>query len=109
MTISWRRRGTMPALVHSQRLVGALDPILARVCVEEGRALVTLDLDFADIQTYPPELHPGVIVLRLGRQDKAHVICVFARVVTLLAGEEIEGRLWIVEEHRVRIRGGGGE
>lgn len=91
--------------VHSEGLVGAVDPDLARVCVAEQRVLVTLDLDFADIQTFPPERYPGFMVLRLVRQDKPHVIEVFRRAMTLLSREEIQGRLWIIEEHRVRIRG----
>jgi predicted nuclease of predicted toxin-antitoxin system len=40
--------------VLDQQLGGRPDPLLASVCQHEGRALVTLDLDFADIRTYPP-------------------------------------------------------
>jgi hypothetical protein len=67
--------------------------------------LVTLDLDFADIQTYPPDRYPGLVVLRLVRQDKARVLKVIARTIPLLTGETVGGRLWIVEEHQVRIHG----
>ena len=57
--------------VLDQRLGGATDPSVASACVREQRAIVTLDTDFADIRTYPPEL---------------------------------DGRLWIVDESRIRIR-----
>jgi predicted nuclease of predicted toxin-antitoxin system len=92
--------------VHSQDLVGRPDPDVADVCRIEGRAIVTLDVDFADIQTYPPARYAGLMVLRLARQDKPHVIDVFRRALTRLGDEDIRGHLWIVEEHRVRIRGG---
>ena len=67
-----RAAGSAAATVEDQRLVGAGDRHLSEVCKSEGRILVTLDLDFADIRTYPPEEHPGLIVLRLARQDKPH-------------------------------------
>ncbi len=55
--------------VLDQSMGGALDGPLAQVCRTERRALVTLDLDFSNIQTYPPSDQPGIIVLRLTHQD----------------------------------------
>jgi hypothetical protein len=40
----------------------------------------------------------------LNRRDKPHVLQVIARLILVLASEEPKGRLWIVEEDRVRIR-----
>jgi len=99
-----RDAGHEAASVHDQRLVGTSDRRLSEVCKIEGRIFVTLDLDFADIRTYPPDEHPGLIVLRLSRQDKAHVIDMFRRTLNALGHEPVEGRLWIVEEKRIRIR-----
>lgn len=42
-----------------QALGGAADPRILEVCQLEGRALVTLDLDFANIQRYPPGRYSG--------------------------------------------------
>ena len=43
-----------------QTLGGSVDPRLIEVCRLEGRALVTLDLDFANIHRYPPRsVRPG--------------------------------------------------
>ncbi|MDF5725367.1 MAG: DUF5615 family PIN-like protein [Rhizonema sp. PD37] len=42
--------------VNQQKLSGEKDPIILEICQQEGRVLVTLDLDFADIRTYPPHL-----------------------------------------------------
>lgn len=65
---------------------------------------VTLYLDFVDIRTYPPENYHGLIVLRLARQDKLHVLNIFGRVMDAAGRESLEGRLWIVDEKRIRIR-----
>jgi predicted nuclease of predicted toxin-antitoxin system len=90
----------------AEGLSGAPDARLAAVVIEERRALVTLDLDFADIRAYPPERYPGMIVLRVRRQDIAHICSVTERLIPLLRAEPLEGRLWVVDETTVRIRGG---
>jgi predicted nuclease of predicted toxin-antitoxin system len=59
-----------------QHLGGSDDRTAASICQKEARALVTLDLDFADIQTYPPAHYAGVMVLRLRRHDKPHVLVI---------------------------------
>jgi len=100
-----RSAGQDAVAVGQQQLGGTVDPTIAEVCQREGRALVTLDLDFADIQTYPPDRYPGFVVLRLTRQDKKNVLRALARVVPLLTREPLAGRLWIVEENQVRIHG----
>jgi predicted nuclease of predicted toxin-antitoxin system len=90
--------------VDDQKLIGSSDSVLSEICRSEGRVLVTLDLDFADIRTYPPENYSGMIVLRIGRQDKQHVLDVFRKLLNAIGREPLEGHLWIVEENRIRIR-----
>ena len=68
-------------------------------------ALITLDLGFADIRAYPPEQSPGLIVLRLRRQDKLTVLGVVVRPIGVLSEETLSGHLWVVDEERIRIRG----
>lgn len=99
-----REAGHEATTVFDQHLGGSGDATIASVCQQEARALVTLDLDFADIRTYPPAHYTGVVVLRLRRQDKLHVLEVCARVVALLSHEPLAQQLWIVEENRIRIR-----
>jgi predicted nuclease of predicted toxin-antitoxin system len=69
----------------------------------EGRALVTLDLDFAQIPQYPPANYPGIVVLRLANQSHLNVERAAASMLELLSRERLTGRLWIVEEGRIRI------
>jgi predicted nuclease of predicted toxin-antitoxin system len=86
-----------------QALGGASDPRIIEVCRLEGRALVTLDLDFANIQRYPPGQYFGIMVLRLGTQAHGPVAAALANAIAVLEREALSGRLWIVEVGRVRI------
>ena len=91
--------------VLAQNLGGTSDELLYSRCLDEARAIVTLDLDFADIRTYPPESSPGILVLRLARQDKQSVTAALSRVILLLDREPLSAHLWIVEADNVRVRG----
>lgn len=91
--------------VSEQNLIGISDTNLAVLCQKEKRIIITLDTDFTDIRTYPPSNFPGIIVMRLNRQDKPHILEVFGRVIRLFSQEPIDQHLWIIEEHRLRIRG----
>jgi predicted nuclease of predicted toxin-antitoxin system len=99
-----REAGHEVATVLDQDLGGRDDRAVAAICQQEARTLVTLDLDFADIRTYAPAHYAGMVVLRLQRQDKPHILEVFARVIPLLSQEPLAQRLWIVEEYHIRIR-----
>jgi hypothetical protein len=67
--------------------------------------LITLDIDFADIRTYPPGQYAGLVVLRLKQQDKESVLKVIARLTKAFGAEELARYLWIVDEQRIRVRG----
>lgn len=60
-----REAGHDAHTVREQTLGGHPDDDVAAVCKREQRALVTLDLDFSDIRSYPPEELEGLIVLRV--------------------------------------------
>ena len=99
-----RDAGYDAATVPEQNLTGTSDANLSAVCRQEEHILVILDNDFADIRTYPPGKSPGIMVMRLNRQDKVHVLEVFRHAIRLLPTEPIERHLWIVEEDKIRIR-----
>jgi predicted nuclease of predicted toxin-antitoxin system len=90
--------------VPMQGLVAATDDEVIAACLHEGRALVTLDLDFANPRRFRPSSHAGIAVLRLPRKASAMDL---QRVVKVLAAglrtQEIPGKLWIVESTRIRI------
>jgi len=101
-----RDHGHDALTVWDEGMRGEPDQHLAKVCQSERRALVTLDLGFADIRTYPPERFTGLIVLRLNQQSRRHVLAVLPRVLELLKTEPLEGRLWIVDKQSLRVREG---
>jgi len=91
--------------VWDEQLQGSADPVIAERCSIEGRILVTLDLDFANIRAYPPGTHPGIIVLRPHSADVVSVLGVLARVMTEIDGEAVGGSLWVCDETTTRVRG----
>lgn len=101
-----RQEGHDAQSVIDQQLAGHSDRDVAAVCQAEQRALVTLDLDFSDIRSYPPEDYFGIIVLRPVLQTISSILRLTTRAVSLLDTELLAGRLWVVDESRVRIRGG---
>lgn len=76
---------------------------IAAACRGERRTIVTLDLDFSDITAFPPEDYAGIIVLRVRSQSKAHVLSVLTALLPIFETEQIDKKLWIVEEDRVRV------
>lgn len=91
--------------IEDQGLSGRDDETISEVCRVEGRTVVTFDLGFADLRRHPSGDGPGTIILRLRRQDTPTVLNTAASLIALLATEPLHGRLWIVEESGVRIRG----
>jgi predicted nuclease of predicted toxin-antitoxin system len=91
--------------IWDQEMVGSDDPAVAKVCQDEGRCLITLDKDFADIRTYPPEDFAGLMILRVKTQDKPTILALVKKIITLLPHTPVDKHLWIVEERRVRVRG----
>ena len=98
------RAGHDAVTVGDEALTGQIDNVIVQVCQEEERALLTLDLDFADIRAYPPQHHAGLIIIRSKRQDKRSVMAVVARAIKAMETEPISHALWIVDEQRIRIR-----
>lgn len=92
--------------VHTEGLQGCPDQVLAAHCAQEDRAIVTLDLDFADIRAFPPASTPGMIVLRVHDQSRSSVLRVMRHAVDLLERESVAGCLWIVTDAGIRIRSG---
>jgi len=96
--------GHSVSTVLEEGLGGTPDETLVQAAGAEGRILVTLDTGFADIRRYPPSESRGLIVLRLRRQDKGGVLRALAHAAAQMDREALAGRLWIVEDDRIRIR-----
>ncbi len=99
-----REVGHDAVTVLDQNMGGKADEIVIEVCSQEQRALITLDLDFSDIKTYPPSSYHGIFVLRIKQQSRSKVLEAIAKLIPYLPSEPIEKQLWIVEEDKIRIR-----
>ena len=99
-----RHLGHDAQTAFDEQLGGRPDPEIFDACVDENRILVTFDLDFADIRDYPPPSHAGIWVLRPSTQSITNTLNLLQAALSLLEVEATQGRLWIVEPGRVRIR-----
>ncbi|MBI2934423.1 MAG: DUF5615 family PIN-like protein [Chloroflexi bacterium] len=94
--------------VRDVGLRGASDANIGAYARRQGLCLVSGDIGFADIRTFPPAQYCGIIVLRLPARATSLTIRTFLE--GLLAQTEIVnqlgGKLAIVEPGRVRIRRG---
>lgn len=99
-----RSQGHDAATVFAQGMSGDPDSKVAEACRREGRIIVSLDVGFADIRRYRPSEYAGILLLRVGRQDTAHLLAVVGRLLPALSVEDISGRLWVVDETSIRVR-----
>jgi predicted nuclease of predicted toxin-antitoxin system len=87
-----RHSGHDALSVFDQHLQGHADADVAAACQREGRAVVTLDLDFANILAYPPADYAGIIVLRLHDPSRPPVVAAMRRLLPLLSNEPLVGQ-----------------
>ena len=84
----------------------ATDDVIAVHARINRLALITRDVDFADIRNYPPSEYAGIVVLRL--PDDATAPQVVKSLEAFVCREDwlarLPGRLAIVEPTRVRFR-----
>jgi hypothetical protein len=81
---------------------------LYEVCASEGRCLISLDLDFADVLRFPPRSRAGIVVLRPPSSASLSLLSQLVKtLLTAIEHEPITGKLWIVEPGRIRVHGEG--
>jgi predicted nuclease of predicted toxin-antitoxin system len=86
-----------------QEMQAAVDTQVIEACRKEGRALVTMDLDFANPLKFRPSQYPGIAVLRLPKRVSAADLLSAIRTLSEgLKNSSLAGRLWIVEIGRIR-------
>ena len=100
----FKEAGHDTATVHDEQLAGASDPKVIVRCRDEGRALITLDLDFGNPLLFKPSEFCGIAVLRPHSPIGPHELEELCRtVLNGLIRETLDGKLWIVEHGRIRI------
>jgi len=79
--------------------------VVRTTAIESGRVLVTLDGDFANVLRYPPAETPGVLRFRLHPPTEQAIDAALRQAVARLAHLSLAGKLVIVDDTRIRIRG----
>jgi predicted nuclease of predicted toxin-antitoxin system len=90
--------------VIDEGLAGEPDPPVLKAAADEGRILLTFDLDFANIRQFPPGTHAGIVVFRLQDQRWETLKGPLRRTLAKGGLDDLEGGLAIVSETRARFK-----
>jgi predicted nuclease of predicted toxin-antitoxin system len=87
-------------------LAAVPDEQIAAHALQSKAAILTRDLDFADIRRYPPDQYQGIVVLRLPDTSVAQEIVSVIERFLMEPGfvDSLAGRLAVVDSERVRFR-----
>lgn len=99
-----RKRGYQADSVLEQDMAGWKDPVLWQAIQEEKRFLVTADKGFADIRTYPPGTHAGVLLLRPDLDGIRPVINLIEAIIESYDLSTLAGVTAVATPRGVRVR-----
>lgn len=108
--LSRHLRPALTALGHDvltaadEDLLSRPDTEIARAAITEGRMLLTLDVEFADLRKHPPGSHPGIILFRplsMGPLSVNRLVVDFMRSADL---QGLAGCVAVVDPVHVRVR-----
>jgi predicted nuclease of predicted toxin-antitoxin system len=97
-------RGYDATTVVGQRWQGLSDAELWPRVQQEGRWLVTADKGFADLRTYPPDSHAGVLLFRLDEESRRGYLELARTALQRLELEKLAGAVIVVTHRGIRIR-----
>jgi len=92
--------------VAEENLSGTTDAGILQAASAEDRVLLTFDLGFADVRTYPVGTHGGIVVFRLHDQRWVVLEGPARRLAASGILDRMRGGLAIVDQSRIRIRTG---
>ncbi len=98
-----RAGGHDVATADEEGLGCAPDDVVIAECTREGRALVTLDMDFANPFNHPPARYAGIVVVRIPNKGTSADIEAALRGLLAVGVDRLEGRL-LVADYRGRVR-----
>jgi len=103
------QRGGHEVLILKQHIpINSDDADVIAKAQEIDAILVSLNGDFSDIVTYPPAQFQGIIALQVRNHPEA-IPSILRRLTNYLSAnpdqQHYKGQLFLVESHRIRIRG----
>lgn len=90
--------------VYDEELSGASDLEVWEAAQQDGRLLVTLDTDFADVRQYPPGTHAGILLLRPRSRSRDAAATLLGRVLESYPLDTLRGCLAVATEAHTRVR-----
>ncbi len=108
--LSRHLKPTLAAFQHDvttatdEQLLGKNDVEIAAAATREGRILLTLDLEFADLRKHPPGEHPGVLLFPPVTYGPLAVNRFIENFIKGADLPSLAGCLVVVEPSRVRVR-----
>ena len=85
------------------------DPVVITKAKEIDAILISLNGDFADIITYPPESYGGIVALQVRNHPEVipQIIAPLGLYLSTYPDRAFyRGKLLVVEPHRIRVRQG---
>ena len=99
------KRGYDTIHVKTSGLSGTKDPELFVFAQAEQRIIISRDLGWANIKSYPPNTHCGLIVLRLPFEAIAiEIRQILEQFIDRIDMLEIVGATVVVDKNKFRIR-----
>jgi predicted nuclease of predicted toxin-antitoxin system len=93
-----RQRGCDVVTAGQQGMERASDEDLLTACTTEGRALISLDTDFANPLRHPPLRYAGIVVLRTPpRTTTVDVEDALQALLSAVGDAPLDGRLIVVD------------
>ncbi|NWG02885.1 MAG: DUF5615 family PIN-like protein [Syntrophaceae bacterium] len=99
-----RKHGYEVAHIREERLGHLSDAMILDRALNEGRILLTFDLDFGDLLATTLQSLPSVIIFRMRNQTPSSVIPRLLETLSHCSAEIIDGAIVIVEDFRYRLR-----
>jgi len=98
------QHGYEAATVVAQGWKGLPDEQLWPRVQREGRLLVTADKGFADLRSYPPGSHAGILLLRLDEESRRGYLDLVRRVLQQLDIATHGGDVIVASLRGIRVR-----
>lgn len=88
--------------VPSENLTGRPDAEVWQAALDEGRFLITQDLDFSDTRRFAPGTHAGLLLVRLREPGAQALLDAIGAVAADMTGWA--GCFVVLTDHKVRIK-----
>jgi predicted nuclease of predicted toxin-antitoxin system len=90
--------------VIDQQMGGWKDSFLWKAIQKENRFLVTADKGFANLRTYPPGKHAGILLLRPDEDGVPPIIDLLKKVLVLYKLTDLAGNITVATPRAIRTR-----